>query len=154
MIRNTLYTLAIAMLLGIAPAYAAQADTYATLDQAATAALIEAEALTDSYEAGGTIYHCSAGYIYVRPTTDHSKDSLSVSIYTLDGCALAGLYHTHPKGDARYSITDINGACGLHTVSFIKPRGGSVRSFDCTSLSHAAIQVAVSGQRPVTGKAI
>lgn len=127
-------------------------DSYPTLEAAAKAALNDAEALTSEYEAGGTIYQCGTLFAYMGPTTDGKREGLKVTVYGSDKCKLAALYHTHPRGDSRFSATDVRGVCALDTVSFIKPRGGSVRMFDCHGLSHAAKQVMAS--RTIMGDAI
>jgi proteasome lid subunit RPN8/RPN11 len=140
---------------GVTLALTAHAEAlhgYATLQDAARAALDDAEALTDAYEAGGAIYQCGAVYAYVAPVTQRHRDRVDIAVGTADGCALAGTYHTHPRGDARYSETDIKAACAADTVSFIKPRGGSVRAFDCHGMSYAARQTALS--RPTIGQEI
>lgn len=133
-------------------ARAAALDSYATLEDAAKAALSDAEALTDKFEAGGTIYQCGSLFAYMGPTTDGKRDRLTVTVYGSDKCKLAALYHTHPKGDGRFSATDVRGVCALDTISFIKPRNGAVRMFDCRGMSYAAKQVAAS--RAITGETI
>lgn len=132
---------------GLALALAAHAEAlhgYATLQEAARAALADAEALTPVFEAGGAIYQCGNVYAYIAPVTQHHRDRVDIATGNADGCALAGTYHTHPKGDTRYSDTDIKAACAADTVSFIKPRGGSVRAFDCRGMSYAAKQTALT----------
>lgn len=133
-------------------ARAAALDSYPTLEDAAKAALSDAEALTSEYEAGGTIYQCGTLFAYMGPTTDGKREGLKVTVYGSDKCKLAALYHTHPKRDARFSVIDINGACALDTVSFIKPHDGKIRMFDCRGKSEAAKRVAAT--RVITGEAI
>lgn len=145
-----MYLLALSLLLGVAHGEATKA--YATLEEAAKAALSDAEALTGDFEAGGTIYQCGDSFAYFAPVTQHKRDHVDVPIYTLETCTLAGMYHTHPKGDARYSVPDIQTACDADTVSFIKPHGGAVRAFDCHGKSFVAKRIALT--RPITGTEI
>ncbi len=143
------------ILLGILtalPAHAEPLHGYATLQDAARAALLDAEALTGAFEAGGAIYQCGGVFAYVAPVTQRHRDRVDIPVGTADGCALAGTYHTHPKGDGRFSVPDIKAACAADTVAFIKPRGGSVRAFDCRGMSYAAEQTALA--RPTTGTEI
>lgn len=138
-----------ALLLASRAASAAQGDSYRTLEAAAIAALADAEALTLDYEAGGTIYQCGPAYAYMAPVTQRLKVGVAVPVYDLESCALVGMYHTHPKGDAMFSRDDIRGICARHTVGFIKPHGSAVRMFDCRDLSPGGIQIALRGEARV-----
>jgi hypothetical protein len=145
-----LFTLAITLLLTGKAALAA--DAYSTVEAAAKDGLAAAEALTDRFEAGLGIYQCGAAYAYLPPTTDGKKDRVSIRIMGSSECRLAAVAHTHPKGDTRFSPADIKAACTLKVPSYIKPRGGSIRVFDCSTLSPAAVKVALT--RPITGTEI
>lgn len=135
-------------------AHSQDAQTFATADEAAVAGLTAAEALSPDFEAGGTIYLCGTRYAVMPPVTSHKRTSVDVTIYASAECKLIALYHTHPKGDARYSVPDIKAACSLHAVSYIKPRNGNVRAFNCMQLSEAAVRIATDGSRPITGDSI
>ena len=139
------YLIAIALLLGVR-AYGQSTEFYQTLDAAADAALSQAEALAPSFEAGGSIYQCEKGYIFPAPETQHSKVRVDVSIYAINGCTLAALYHTHPKGDSKASKHDIQGTCAAKTVSYIRPTGGVTFTFDCRNMSDGAIQAKLLGR--------
>lgn len=146
------YLLALALLLGVSVANAT--DSYGTVTEAAVAGLAAAEALTADFEAGGAIYQCGERFAFLPPVTDGRKTSLNIPILSGLDCKLAGLFHTHPKGDGRFSATDVKSACKLSVLSYIKPKGGLVRVFDCRDLSYAAIKLATDGSRPITGKEI
>lgn len=128
------------------------ADSYADVTSAAVAGLTAAESLTGDFEAGGAIYQCGERFAFLPPVTNGKKTSLSIPIATVGECVLAGLFHTHPKGDGRFSAVDIATACKLNTLSFIKPKNGVVRVFDCRALTYVERQVL--NTRPVTGKEI
>lgn len=128
--------------------------TYSTADDAAVAGLNLAEAMSDRFEVGSGIYQCGTRFAFMPLATSNKKDAVAITIYASAECRLAAVFHTHPKGDSRYSVADIKSACSLHTVSYIKPRNGNVRAFDCTHLSDAAIRIATTGERPITGDAI
>lgn len=123
---------------------------YPTLDAAATAALADAEALTDAYEAGGTIYECHGTFTYVPPVTQNKRTRVDVDTYGAPGCELVAYYHTHPRGDARFSVDDIAGICNAHSIGYLKPRGGPVLMFDCRNLKAGAIQAAMHGNTRVS----
>lgn len=127
----------------------AMAD-YPTLGRAVSAALIEAEALTPDFEAGGTLYQCGTVFAYIGPVTQMRRTGVDVEVYTSATCKLAGMYHTHPRGDAKFSGEDVATICRNHTVGFIKPRNGAIRVFDCTKLSPGGIQAAMRGEAHVT----
>jgi proteasome lid subunit RPN8/RPN11 len=124
-------------------AAAAPMAPYATVEGAANAALADAEALTGDFEAGGAVYQCGTAYAYLAPVTQSKKDRVDVPVAKSAECQLAALYHTHPKGDARFSAEDVRNVCKLHTVGFILPHGGTVISFDCRALARPAILAAV-----------
>lgn len=127
---------------------------FATVEAAVVAALDDAESTYAGVEAGGAVYQCDDGFLAMAPATDHRVTSVDIAVYTVTGCVLAGLYHTHPKGDSRFSPADIQATCSYKTVSYIKPKDGAIRAFDCRGLSVAAVQVAMSGQRPITGRVL
>lgn len=152
--KRTTVTLLQVLVLWAAVVCTSRAADFATLNEAASAALNDAEALTPDFEAGGAIYLCLGRYAYLPPTTDHKRDHVSIATGSTAECQMAAMYHTHPKRDARFSLTDVQSTCEAATVSFIKPRGGKVRMFDCATLSTVAVRILVSGERPVTGKEI
>jgi hypothetical protein len=143
-----------ALLLGLIYACNAGAAPggYATAEDAVRAGLETAEALTADFEAGGTIMECDGRFLVMPVTTDGKRTSLAVLVYTIPGCTLAGLFHTHPKRDKLFSAADIAGACALKTRSYMKPRDGTIRVFDCSGMSEAAQRVALT--RPIAGKTI
>ena len=150
---RSLFTTAIALLLGLGNAYAGN-ETYSTVDAAATAALNQAEGMTDKYEAGVAIYQCGRSYSFLPPVTDNNKVRVSIPVFDVDGCAVVALVHTHPKGDARFSPTDIASVCKLKTVGYIKPRGGDIRRFDCATLTAVEVKIITARQQPISGDSI
>lgn len=147
------YLVAFAILLGFLVVPAAKAgDSYQSVDDAARAGLAAAETLTADYEAGSTIYLCGTAYAFMPVTTDGKRDRIAVTVYSSSECVLAGMFHTHPKGDARFSTADVKAACALKVPSYIKPRNGSIRLFDCATLSYTAAKAALT--RPITGTEI
>lgn len=141
-----MYTLAIALLLGVS-AHASEGTAYATLDAAVGAAMIEAHTMAPKHEAGGSVYQCGAVYAYKAPVTQHKRTGVDIPVYTLEGCTLAAVYHTHPKGDAMFSVPDIKAACALKTVSYIGPVNGDIRKLDCSALSNGAVYAMLSEGR-------
>jgi proteasome lid subunit RPN8/RPN11 len=112
-----------------------QLTTGATLPEAVGRATADAEALTQEYEAGGAVYQCGNVLAYSVPETQHKRDRVAIQVATFaDTCALVALYHTHPKGDARFSRDDIAMACRNNVPSYILPHGGKLRVFDCRQL--------------------
>lgn len=102
-------------------------------------ATADAEALTSTYEAGGAVYACNGTYVYSAPQTQNKRDAVAIEVATFtDTCTLAALYHTHPKGDARFSRADIDTACRNAVPSYILPHGGRLRVFDCMQLHEQA----------------
>lgn len=95
-------------------------------------ALQDAAALTSKVEAGGSIYQCGSGYAYTAPVAG-KKDHVDIEIAQFeDGvCRLVATYHTHPKGDAKFSLRDVANACAQKVPAYILPIGGKVREFDC-----------------------
>lgn len=135
-----------ALLLASNAACATALAEYTTLERAAVAALADAEALTADFEAGGTIYQCGTVFAYVAPVTQGRKFGVDVEVYSSAQCVLAGMYHTHPRGDAKFSREDVIGICARHTVGFIKPNNGVIRVFDCRNLSPGGVQAATHGE--------
>lgn len=151
-ITHTMYLLALSLLLGLS-AHASEGKAYPTVEAAVIDAMIEAAALAPSHEAGGSVYQCGAAYAYKAPVTQHRRTGVDVPVYTIEGCTLAAVYHTHPKGDAAFSAADINAASALHTLSFIGPKDGAIRVLDCRALSGGAVH-AMLADGPVKGRAI
>lgn len=135
-------------------AHAGALESYSTLETAAKAALIDAERLTADFEAGGAIYQCGAVYAYIAPVTQNKRGRVDIPVFELGECKLAGLYHTHPEGDSRFSANDVRGICKRQTVGFIKPKGGAVRMFDCRDLEAPAIRAALTDAPVSRGKEI
>lgn len=100
---------------------AALAAPFPTLDGAATAALEAASRESRLFEYGGAILSCRDGYSFTAPDTSHSRDSFRLHIHVPEGCALAGIYHTHPGlGDAQgVSCEDVQTAIRLGVPSYI-----------------------------------
>lgn len=136
------YTLAIMALLGVR-AQAAPLAPYADLPTAVAAGLEDAAALAPGFEAGGAVYQCSGSFAYTPVVTDGKRDRVSVPTGAAPGCTLAAVFHTHPKGDARFSTDDVRATCKLHTVAYILPRDGAPVSFDCSTLSPAAVKAVI-----------
>jgi proteasome lid subunit RPN8/RPN11 len=150
---RTLYVLALALLLGIATASASEAQAFQTVEAAATAGMADATALAPRYEAGGSIYQCGDSYTYKPPVTQSRKYGVDVAVYRIPGCVLAGVYHTHPQGDASFSTADIGAACQLQTRLYIGPHGGRIRVLDCRTLG-AKTARALRESRSLSGEAI
>lgn len=95
-------------------------------------ALVDAVALTTKVEAGGSIYQCGSGYAYTAPVAGR-KDHVDIAIARFEdgACRLVATYHTHPRGDARFSSHDMDNACALKVPAYILPIGGAMREFDC-----------------------
>ena len=129
-----------------ANAVAAPLEPYQDLKPAVLAALADAESLAPQFEAGGTIYQCGTAFAYLAPVTQRKKNHVAVEIFASAECSLVAMYHTHPKGDSRFSVDDIRAVCAAKTVSFIKPKGGAVRMFDCRELSIHAQEAALRGE--------
>jgi proteasome lid subunit RPN8/RPN11 len=125
----------------------------ATLDTAMEHAMADAETLTAEYEAGGAIYQCGSVYVYSAPQTQRKHDRVAIDVVSFaDTCHVVALYHTHPRGDARFSKADIAASCTLQLPSYIKPHGGALRVFDCSTIPETVR--ASAWQNPVlsTGK--
>jgi hypothetical protein len=148
---RTLYLLALSLLMGWA--HASEGQAYQTVESAVIDAMADAEALAPGFEAGGSVYQCGAVYAYKAPVTQRRKVGVAVPVYTIDGCTLAAVYHTHPKGDGAFSADDVRAACALHVLSFIGPHDGAIRVMDCRTLSAGGMR-AMLADGPVKGRAI
>jgi proteasome lid subunit RPN8/RPN11 len=139
--RN-LYLIALSLLLGVAKATdpLPAVTTYTSRDAAAIAVLTEAEAAYPGVEAGSTVYQCGAVYRVAPIYSNGEKDYVDIMVYDIEGCTLAAAVHTHPKGAARFSNTDIAALLRLHTIGYIKPLGGAVRSLDCAAIHPTVLQ--------------
>jgi len=107
---------------------------YATLDDAAVAALRLAMSVTPAYEWGGALFRCGQDYFPSLPVTSGDSEHVSFRIAQPSGCEVAGIYHTHP-GDSehanRFSADDVRTARRLKIPSYIGIlRNGRVRVFD------------------------
>lgn len=142
-----LFLIALALLLGVSLCASADiAEPFDTLDAAVVEALDAADALAPSYEAGGSIYKCGQTFVVYPPTTEMKTYSVSIPVYKAEGCTLVAFYHTHPLGDSHLSPVDIGSACRFKIVSYIRPKGGKIASYDCSNKSGGAIQAARLGR--------
>lgn len=70
--------------------------TYATVQEAAVAALKQSYEWSNQYEYGGTVVRTPDGkFAFTRPHTDWRGDSVHVIFNTAEGYTLAADYHTH-----------------------------------------------------------
>lgn len=95
---------------------------YATMDEAAVAALRPLVKGQPSVEHGGAIYKC-AGYFYTsNAVTQNRKHKLSYTISRYKECELVATFHTHPAHDRRsenFSKEDVQMAKTLNVVTYI-----------------------------------
>lgn len=71
---------------------------YASLDQAAVAALRLAMSVTRAYEWGGALFRCGSDYYPSLPVTIGDPHRVRFRVATPSGCELAGIFHTHTSG--------------------------------------------------------
>jgi hypothetical protein len=106
--------------------------TYETLEAAARGALAEALTRDPEVEHGGALLRCGDAYRATVPVTGEARDFEFVLTLPA-GCALAGVYHTHPSDNHSelFSPRDVSVARALRVPSFIAIAGdGLVRVFD------------------------
>jgi hypothetical protein len=70
---------------------------YATLDEAAKAALLAALPLSEKHEYAGAIYEQDGKFYFTEPATSGGSHSVSVRVRKPKGSTLAALYHVHPE---------------------------------------------------------
>ena len=97
------------------------ARTFVTLDEAATAALAEALSRGEVYEWGGALFECGDKFFATEPVSAKRSAHVRFRIAKAAGCRLAGIYHTHPHGDAadRFSSGDVAVVQKLRVDSYI-----------------------------------
>lgn len=81
--------------------------SYATLDDAARAALHLALPLSAKHEYGGAVLLIEGRYYVTDPVTSGHSHDVSYDVVAPRGAVLAGVYHTHPC-DARSSVFSPN----------------------------------------------
>ena len=98
-------------------------------------AMAAAEALTIN-EAGGGIYQCGTEYAYSVPITQEKPTHVDIMVgeWPDGACKLVAFYHTHPEGEDYFSKEDIKAACHYMVPSYIRPRNGEMRVFDCRTV--------------------
>lgn len=101
--------------LGASPAHS-------TLDDAARAGVRAAFDVSIAFEAGGALLKCADGYYFSDPVSAGLTHHLEFRASVPKGCAIAGMYHTHPSpaGDyARFSVADVRMVRALSLPSYI-----------------------------------
>lgn len=122
-----LTVLAIVALVTVASARADEflwSPVYDTLDEAATAALGTAVAMSlehdEPVEYMGGVYKLNGKYLYTFPVTQGKAHRVEADIAYPTAATLVGLYHNHPReGADRFSVIDVRTARELDVTSYI-----------------------------------
>jgi hypothetical protein len=120
---------------------AAGAALFATVDEAAVAALAEAMAARPAkHEHAGVVYRCGDGYGYTAPQRG-GRIGFRLAVDLPKGARLAALYHTHPVAfmDWQFSEHDTEVAAKMLVPSFV----GVVRYGRVIALDPGAFTVGV-----------
>lgn len=111
---------------------------FATVDEAALAALAIALGRKPTVEWGGVISQLrDGGYVYSDPVTSGRRELCAYRSETPAESRLAAIYHTHPQHEADdyFSAADIANATRLGVKSYIGVVSGRhIRMFDPTSM--------------------
>jgi hypothetical protein len=117
---------------------APDAAAYASLQDAARAAIAAALPLSSESEYGGVLIQCERGHYATEPVTSHNPKQVEYTARVPSGCTLAGLYHTHTGTDVgalKFSHIDVRNALKLRVPSFLGVRlDVLVRVFDPASM--------------------
>lgn len=143
MSRATLAALAALALLSCAASAAApdlplsavtETQPYATMDEAAVAALRAAMPLSERFENGGFILLRDGAYYYSDPVSNRRTGHIAFRAAVPAGASMAAVYHTHPDdGDASklFSGDDVREAKALGVPSYIGVMAdGTVRRYE------------------------
>lgn len=112
-------------------------------DQAATTALNNASDVSTKKEVGGVLYKNDDGqYCYSIPVGNSNSYHFKLAAHSAPGQQMAGVYHTHPKGngeDSTFSEDDVNMANQLKMASYIK----ALKNDEIRRLDPASAQIAM-----------
>jgi hypothetical protein len=133
-IRQLLVLLSLNLVAGVSVASASDRVAFTDLHSAAKAALTLAIVSTDGTEYGGAIYQCDGMFGFSKPRSSGSDYAINVRVKVPSNCALAGIYHTHPKGflSERFSPDDLLVVCTMRLPSFIQTPGDDARVLEPT----------------------
>lgn len=94
---------------------------FATMNDAAVAALTRSVAISQKVEEGGGIYELNGKFYYTMPETKHSDNELDLILAFPQDAKLVGLFHTHPpsENNAFFSVGDVDVAMHLKVASYI-----------------------------------
>jgi hypothetical protein len=131
------------------------AEDFATIDDAALAALRSAMIHTDCHEYAGAIIERNGSYSFTQPAASHN-DTFELRIRLDQGAHLAAIYHTHPRcrvGEESeyFSPDDVATAKQLRVPSYIGVQfDHSVRRF--TYATDQTVDYTPPGQRQTFGR--
>lgn len=113
---------------------APDAPAYASVDDAARAALLKAMPLSRSHEHGGVILESEGRYYFTEPVTNGRTGEIRFAAMVPSTHRIAAVYHTHPdegEDTLKFSANDVAQARSLGARSYIGVlRDRSIRVFD------------------------
>ncbi len=110
------------------------APAYATVDDAAHAALLKAMPLSGSHEYGGAVMESEGVFYFTEPVTNGRTGEIAFAVQRPSTHRIVGIYHTHPdesEHTLKFSPNDVRQAKALAVRSYIGVmRDRSIRVYD------------------------
>jgi hypothetical protein len=123
------YLLVAALFFSLISAYASssvdsavsgEAPAYASMDEAAVAALRDSVSRSTHLEYGGCIFENQNRFYFTEPVSSGSSDSFKASCLASGSWKMVALFHTHPQGFMKgVSNPDIGVAQNMGKVSYV-----------------------------------
>ena len=118
---------------------APDAAAYASVDDAAHAALLVAMPVSQSHEHGGVVLESEGVYYFTTPVTNGRTGEIAFAVLLPSTHRIAGIYHTHPdenEDSVKFSANDVAQAKARGARSYIGVmRDRSIRVFDPKTMS-------------------
>ena len=113
---------------------APDAAAYASVDDAAHAALLVAMPLSRSHEHGGVVLESEGVFYFTVPVTNGRTGEIAFTVLLPSTHRIAGIYHTHPdvnEDTVKFSANDVAQAKARGARSYIGVRRDrSIRVYD------------------------
>jgi hypothetical protein len=98
--------------------------SFASVDEAAMAALTEAKQCSTRHECGGYIYKTPEGYVFTPPVTSNNTNGVDLSGVYQQRTDWVADYHTHPCVGVKqlnevFSMQDVLSNKGLHIPGYM-----------------------------------
>lgn len=123
---------------------AADCSDYGTVDNAARAALKEAQSLDQGVEYGGVVFEYK-GKVCRTSAAAGEAEEITYEVWLPPGGRVVGLWHTHPPQQGGFSLRDVYASCVRGIPSYVFSPGAGIRRF--VPNARACRKSSMTGQR-------